>query len=889
MKLNTTANPVQSSLQNTVSSFNIKTTAKAFKILSDGLYKNKILAFVRELSRNAYDAHIAAGRSNIPFEIHLPSQFEPTFYVKDFGTGLSEENVMSLYTTYFDSSKTDSNDYVGALGLGSKSPFSYRSKFTVKSRYDGIEKTYSCFLNEQQIPSIVKMGEVPYTGLPGLEVEISINREDFNNVSIAVKSDLLFWEGTLPKVIGNSNFVISRPKKVLTGTNWYTTERYTRGDFDNTPVAVQGHVGYPISLNILHQKANEKQIAILNLIKKINPVIQFPIGQLDVTASREELSYDETTINNIISACTNVIEEFTSSFKSELKTLDSEKTEIDFRKAARKILQKYVSSFGSDFISFYSEKIPSVVWNKKEYSLIELFQHTKNVFIQGHQDCLIYQVLESRGTNLRKNLYGQLHVIPTSKISVEDFIKRLNNSEHIYGVVRNMGGSTFSYWDKHKKSLPRAQRDAKNSFDNHMQTMQSGKALLTQYSFYVSHEQEHYNARIFLNDQKALGFKIVSKFVEENRNTHVFIVDYNAKKVSSSRVAAFVKQLTSQLTGLKILTTSQIVLKNPIVNTKVNKALKDARSIDSCTVMEYTTNKKVTGQLSSGQLSYRSKTFNYAESSTTLTFPVNYDISQNDQYDFSKGDFYYFYEIRNKHYLDEEGNSRISVIEFLTTLQYLGILNSTQKIVSLRPATLKRIQKNKKSGKMIEIKTLYDKMVETIMADKKLTLAYCIGTQNLTGTYPTFLNSVVNRDIIDYVENTYGKITSSKMKCELINVVNTYFQIKSITLDEHVSRLATLLSNILYMSSSNDKVYTDLLTKLFRSIDTKAQVESIKVSLQNELTVLNSTFPLVKMLNTHYYDLSNKNYRIELFNNIVDYVQMTSSSAASKSLKTTKV
>src|ERR1039458_6151032 len=68
--------------------FGIAQTPEAFHILSDGLYNDKILAIIRELCCNAYDAHAAAGKKDVPFELHLPTYFEPEFKVKDNGTGL---------------------------------------------------------------------------------------------------------------------------------------------------------------------------------------------------------------------------------------------------------------------------------------------------------------------------------------------------------------------------------------------------------------------------------------------------------------------------------------------------------------------------------------------------------------------------------------------------------------------------------------------------------------------------------------------------------------------------------------------------------------------------------------------------------------------------------
>jgi hypothetical protein len=54
-----------------VGAFTIRSSPKAFSILSSGLYKNKIRAIIRELSCNAVDSHRAAGNREQPFEIHV--------------------------------------------------------------------------------------------------------------------------------------------------------------------------------------------------------------------------------------------------------------------------------------------------------------------------------------------------------------------------------------------------------------------------------------------------------------------------------------------------------------------------------------------------------------------------------------------------------------------------------------------------------------------------------------------------------------------------------------------------------------------------------------------------------------------------------------------------
>ena len=73
--------------------FRIAANKEAFRILSSGLYNDKKLAIIRELSCNAYDSHVMAGKADVPFELHLPTVFEPYFSIKDFGVGLSDVQV----------------------------------------------------------------------------------------------------------------------------------------------------------------------------------------------------------------------------------------------------------------------------------------------------------------------------------------------------------------------------------------------------------------------------------------------------------------------------------------------------------------------------------------------------------------------------------------------------------------------------------------------------------------------------------------------------------------------------------------------------------------------------------------------------------------------------
>ena len=111
----------------TGNTFTIKASPLAFDILSSKLYADPILAIVRELLTNAYDSQKAAGNEDIPIKVHLPDYEENFLSFRDYGLGLSKEDVLTIYTSFFNSTKSSNNDFTGCFGLGSKTPFSYTS------------------------------------------------------------------------------------------------------------------------------------------------------------------------------------------------------------------------------------------------------------------------------------------------------------------------------------------------------------------------------------------------------------------------------------------------------------------------------------------------------------------------------------------------------------------------------------------------------------------------------------------------------------------------------------------------------------------------------------------------------------------------------------------
>jgi len=292
MKLDVAVNEVVLSNVGTTGEFRIRNSAKAFKILSDGLYSNKIRAIIRELSCNAVDSHVGAGKADLPFEVHLPTILEPWFSVRDFGLGLDGDQVVNIYTTYFESTKTDSNAFIGALGLGSKSPFSYTENFTVTAIKNGVQRIYSAFINEVGVPSIAEMSEELTDEGNGVEVKFSVTDkydfQSFRNEAIAVFK----WFEHKPTITGVSEFHHKIPeykeKNVVPGA-------HVGMDEHTSSIAIMGNIAYPLN-NIPEA---EKHFGELASLLSCGLTLEFEIGELDFAASREQLSYIPLTLNSI--------------------------------------------------------------------------------------------------------------------------------------------------------------------------------------------------------------------------------------------------------------------------------------------------------------------------------------------------------------------------------------------------------------------------------------------------------------------------------------------------------------------------------------------------------------------------------------------------------------
>jgi hypothetical protein len=287
------------------SEFKMRTSQKAFQILSS-LYSDKPLAIVRELGCNAMDSHIASGQPNRPFHIHIPNALEPWLTIQDFGTGISHENIYEIYSVYFASTKTNTNTQVGMLGLGSKSPFCYTDNFTITSIHNQVKRVYNAYFNQNGMPTISLASQEQTTEENGVAVKIPIKHSDFNNFSQAIYKSFRFFD-TKPDITGGK-IDWNTDKPDFSGSFW---KSYTR--MSGSAFAIMGGVAYPIDIYKMSDDHYE-------ILRKAGLVIQFNIGELDVTPSREALMYHDWVIKAINDKIDKVKKDFVQVVENTIKS-----------------------------------------------------------------------------------------------------------------------------------------------------------------------------------------------------------------------------------------------------------------------------------------------------------------------------------------------------------------------------------------------------------------------------------------------------------------------------------------------------------------------------------------------------------------------------------------
>lgn len=310
--------------------------AHIMAVLTD-LYSDPELAIIREYSTNALDSQIDAGVAR-PIEVTTPTPLSAFLKIRDFGLGLDAEGIRTVYSQYGVSTKRDSDDVVGMLGLGCKSALTYTDQFMLTGIKDGVQTQVSIGRDEDGGGSMTIVSVTDTTEPNGVLVVIPAKKD--NQFERKARAFFRWWdEGT---VLLNGDIPTSIKKSMTKITDaLYTT------DAVESSLVVMGNVPYPIPDEYLQPTEPTVRQRQYGSTKYVNwfgqstgyarpneHLVAFvPIGSVNFAPSREALRETKRT-KETVTAC---IAEARKTLKDSLfAQVAAAKTAVEAQEMARK-------------------------------------------------------------------------------------------------------------------------------------------------------------------------------------------------------------------------------------------------------------------------------------------------------------------------------------------------------------------------------------------------------------------------------------------------------------------------------------------------------------------------------------------------------------------------
>lgn len=287
--------------------FSILASSKMFQMMIGGIYADKVKAVVRESCTNGLDSHIQANTPDTPIEVHLPTMFEPWYSVRDFGVGMSHDFVMEKATTAGysskDGSKTTDVDadvpeigvqaaQTGSKGLGLKSPLAYTDTFSITCFEGNRKRVYNVYTDVDGMPVCALASVEDCTDPRGVEVMFPAKVADIEDFKRAAREVFRAFD-VKPKLTGAVIDMTYETDTLFVGDDWKIFRPSGYSSSYQAEVR-QGAVIYPLDRNAIPGLTNFETLLLQEPL-----LMDCALGELEVTPSRESLSYTPYTIENI--------------------------------------------------------------------------------------------------------------------------------------------------------------------------------------------------------------------------------------------------------------------------------------------------------------------------------------------------------------------------------------------------------------------------------------------------------------------------------------------------------------------------------------------------------------------------------------------------------------
>ena len=331
-------------------------------------YSNTILATIRETYANAVDANKENNLSPELIEVKSPNSIDQTFSVRDYGCGLSRDQIFNLYSKFGKSTKRGSDLSIGGFGIGRFAPLSYKDSFTVTSYHQGVKSIYSLYISEENDTKIDEVFSEPTSEANGICISVGVAKNDLTKFNEEMSSFFSNFE-ILPKFLNIQNHII-KPEIVIFGVDWQIRKSFN--GHSNYAVGdqgiVMGGIYYPINPELVDFK-NDDDYAWTIYLNKL--VFIADIGSVSLHHSRETLEYNKTTKAYLKSRYQAFCKEFTDSIKNKIAQFDCLRDAMSYYKDInhtfpRKAFDKLESQ---DVFVFKDYKITNFNFNRATYEV----------------------------------------------------------------------------------------------------------------------------------------------------------------------------------------------------------------------------------------------------------------------------------------------------------------------------------------------------------------------------------------------------------------------------------------------------------------------------------------------------------------------------------------
>jgi len=387
-------------------------------ILQNKIYTNKELACIREPASNAFDAHVRAGKPNVPIKVSLPGDLDPVLKIRDYGDGLTHKEVYEYLAGYGASDKRASNDFIGMLGIGAKAPLCYAESFMFNVFQRGERRAYSYNKTPGGKPKMNYMSCDVTNEPDGIEVVIPVEDRHFEKFRLEAENFFKYWK-VKPEIEG-AEVNLADPEFLYAGADddWIIP-KLPFGARESA-VAIMGNVSYKFDDSGLDWTGQDTS---LSKLISLGVRMWFNIGELDVAASREYLEMTEKTQNAIFKKLAQIKEQLMLTVNTQMsnaKTMYEAKllyTEVfDLHSPLYNLRELF-----SDMITFKGEKVGSNYWN-----------------FGGHDNVVSvkrYKPAEGRRTRAFAEYNAQIYANPKIPIILNDLGLETGILSHVAALV----------------------------------------------------------------------------------------------------------------------------------------------------------------------------------------------------------------------------------------------------------------------------------------------------------------------------------------------------------------------------------------------------------------------------------------------------------------------